>query len=94
MTPNDGEEPKKSAPLTSGDLRYILEANKKSVEIYLEVEKQNEDVLEQLGAMETIQKENAALIKKIENNLFKLMVILGTIGTGTVIAALKIILGH
>ncbi len=94
-TNNDQEDGgKRSAPLTSGDLRYILEANKKSVEIYLEVEKQNEDVLEKLEELITLQKETASSIKGIDRSFFQLKVILGTIGTGTIIGVLKIILGH
>lgn len=45
--------------LTASDLEYILEVNKKAIEINIEVEKQNDQVLENLEKID----------KKIETNI-------------------------
>jgi len=73
------------AKLTSGDLKNILEVNKKSVEIYLEVERQNEDIIKDLTHMKK-------KIDDIDRNLFKLIVILGGLGLGTIFGILQLFL--
>lgn len=93
---NEGEpeQPKRNAPLTSGDLRYILEANKKSVEIYLEVEKQNEEIQNRLESIEELLKSNEHSVKSIDQNFFKLVAVIGTIGVGAALSIVKTLLGH
>lgn len=71
----------KHTRLTSQDLETILEINKKAVEIYVEVENQNEEVLEKLKKLE-----------EIEKSLFKLTIIFGSMGLGTIIALIKLLL--
>jgi len=93
---NDHDE---SKPITSNELGYILEVNKKSVSIYNEVAKQNEDVLQSLDdikektdATEQLAQENktslaniSPKIDSIDKNLLRLVVIFSTIGVGTII---------
>jgi len=87
------ENEERSTPLTTGDLRFILETNKKSIEIYLEVEKQNEEVLKKLESLSEDIDKIVTHEKNIDKNFFKLVVLLGTIGVGTIIAGLKILFG-
>lgn len=128
------EKKNKEEFLTSNDLEYILEVNKKSIEINIEVEKQNEQVislledfqeknkdsdkkLDSLGEnqktilriteenqenlknsqkkIEEIQlfsKEVMEIKKKIEEiekNLFRLVIILGSAGIGTLVTIIQ-----
>ncbi len=130
----DGEE-----VLTSSELKYILEVNKKAIEINIEVEKQNEEVISNLEEVkdfaerveekidnilyeqrehkrltletktiaedskeisEEIQKtgeETNEIIKdtlkkkieEIEKNLFRLIIILGSAGVGTLVTIIQ-----
>ncbi len=130
----DGEE-----VLTSSELKYILEVNKKAIEINIEVEKQNEEVISNLEEVKDFaerveekinsiiyeQKENKRLvletkdlvkdnkeiseeiqktgeetneiikdtlkkkIEDIEKNLFRLIIVLGSAGIGTLITIIQ-----
>lgn len=66
------EEPGTSSVLTSSDLKYILDVNKKAIEIYIEVDKQNEKILETFESFkeiyDTIQEE-LEILKKNETNI-------------------------
>jgi len=73
--------------LSSADLQSILEVNKKAIEIHLEVEKQNEEILELLEHCKT-------KIDEIDKYLFKLVLVLSSIGISTVIGVLQLFLGH
>jgi uncharacterized protein YjcR len=53
--------------LTSSELKYILDVNKKSIEINIEVEKQNEEIIENLEEF----KESANEIEQKISNLIK-----------------------
>lgn len=71
--------------LTSGELQNILEVNKKAIEIHLEVERQNEDIIEILKHCKT-------KIDEVEKNLFKLLIVLGSIGAGGIIGIIQFLL--
>ncbi len=45
-----------SASLTTSDLKYILDVNKKAIEIYIEVDKQNEKILENFDHFKDVSK--------------------------------------
>lgn len=91
MPPNDKKrneyENAEHTKLTSGDLQTILEVNKKSIEIHIEVEKQNEDIIEELAYIRT-------KVDDIDKALFKLIIVLSSIGVGTVIGIIQMIIGH
>lgn len=65
-------------PITSTELEYILEINKKSVSIYNEVAGQNEDIISLLEKID-------AKVEDIKTNVLRLTVFLGAIGVGTII---------
>lgn len=81
---HEDEECKK---FTSSDLQTILEVNYKTTKIHLEVEAQNEKILEELKHCKT-------KIDKIDENLFKLVLIFGSTGIGTILAIIKLFLEH
>lgn len=91
MPPNDKKrneyENAEHTKLTSGDLQTILEVNKKAIEIHLEVEKQNEDIIEELSYIRT-------KVDDIDKALFKLIIVLSSIGVGTVIGIIQMLIGH
>lgn len=76
---------KKDMKLTSAELSQILEVNKKAIEIHLEVAQQNEEMLELL----TYNKDK---ITKIDQAMFKLLVILSGLGMGVIFEFVEIIL--
>lgn len=82
---------KDHATITSGDLQYILEINKKAVEIYIEVVQQNEEIIETQNILKS-------KLEEIDRSIFRITVILTTIGTGTIvgglIALVKFLLAH
>lgn len=71
--------------LTSGDLRNILDINKKAIEIHIEVEKQYEEMLEILQSVKNKTDE-------IDKALFRLLAILGAVGVGTLISIIKLLI--
>jgi len=74
---------------SSHDLQHILEVNKKAIELHIETSQQFEEILEHLDAnTKTMERINAA-ITSVEKNLFKLIVILSTIGGGVIIDILR-----
>lgn len=73
--------------LTPGDLQTILEVNRKSVEIYLETVQQNEEIMEHLLSIKTKTEE-------IDRLLFRLQVVLGSLGIGTIVAIIQAFLSH
>lgn len=91
MPPNDKKrsdyENAEHTKLTSGDLQTILEVNKKAIEIHLEVEKQNEDIIEDLSYIR-------GKVDEIDKALFKLIIVLSSIGVGTIIGIIQLFLGH
>lgn len=91
-------ECKDHATLTSSDLKTILEVNKKSAEIYVEVEQQNEDILKDLSFAKDRLQEIDNKIVEMDKSLFRLIVLLGTLvgslGLGTVIAIIQWLLSH
>jgi hypothetical protein len=91
MPPNDKKrtdyDNAEHTKLTSGDLQNILEVNKKAIEIHLEVEKQNEDIIEDLSYIR-------GKVDEIDKALFKLIIVLSSIGVGTVIGIIQLFLGH
>jgi hypothetical protein len=91
MPPNDKKRSDcgvaEHSKLTSGDLQNILEVNKKAIEIHLEVEKQNEEIIEDLTHIK-------AKVDDIDKALFKLVMILGGLGASTIFGIIELILGH
>lgn len=118
--------------ITSSELEYILEVNKKSIEINIEVAKQNEQTLstldrleEKIDAINDKQKDHMRLdaegfkiieeakdtideikklseetnktlkdaiekkVEEIEKNLFRLVIILGSAGIGTLLTIIQ-----
>jgi hypothetical protein len=73
--------------ITSAELEYILDVNKKAIEIHIEVEKQNEQIL---NVLEKIQKGQ----DRLNGYLFKLLVIFGTIGISTIISVIQMFIHH
>lgn len=73
--------------ITSDDLQNILEVNKRAIEIYVEVEQQQQDLLEHLSYLKI-------KIDEMDRYLFRLQVILGGIGISTIIAIVQVILSH
>lgn len=98
MPPSDKKkndcDTEESARLTSEDLNKILETNKKAIEIYLEVEGQFEKISENLTTVSTELKEYKKKIDDIDKALFKLIIILGSIGVGTIVNIIQIFTGH
>lgn len=105
--------------VTSQELQYIIDVNRKSMSIYNEVAQQNETIISSLDDVTNKQNEidkNIALINqttvensetlkeinikmgKIDENLFRLLVVLTTSGVGiiyTVIESIvKLIMHH
>lgn len=90
--------------ITSGDLDTILDVNRKAIELHTEVSGQNENILEHLEKenekLDTILKvveETNSIKEKIEDidkNIFRLLVILSTIGVGTIIAIIQQFFHH
>lgn len=90
-------------PITSTELGYILEVNKKAIEINVEVAQQHDQVLEQLNAIREDQeqilklseeidkstKENETKIESIEKHLFRLDIILGSAGIGAILTLIQ-----
>lgn len=94
--------------VTATELEYILDVNKKAIEIHLEVERQNEQILETLGKMteqmtEALNREEQARsilkdiqkgLEKLNGALFKLLTILGVVGAGTILSIVQSCIHH
>lgn len=118
MTDKKYPKPQQEDFITSNDLEYILDVNKKSIEINLEVEKQNEQVIAKLDDLIELQQESRLeqqeikleqkniitkmgetnefikiiinkKIEKIEKDLFKLVILLGSMGVGAIITIIQ-----
>ena len=91
-------------PITSGELEYILEVNKKAIEINVEVAQQQEQVLEKLKLIEDgkvqvlkFSEETNEIVKEsieekiesIEKHLFRLNIILGSAGVGAILTLIQ-----
>lgn len=84
---NDELEGEQNTKITTHDLRSMLELNKRAVEIYVEVENQNEDIKKEL---EIIREK----VEEIDKALFKLTIVFGTMGIGTIATLIKLLVGH
>ena len=97
--------------ITSTELDYILEVNRKSIQIHTEVAHQNEEIMDKLDKLiakiENIEKiseeSNKTLVgpeqieQKVENidkNLFRVIILLGSMGIGLIIEIIKILAHH
>lgn len=67
--------------ITSQDLEKILEVNAKAVEINVEVEKQNEEILENLNQFQQFSKEASQKIEKLAYQDERIIIMLQTILT-------------
>lgn len=54
--------------LTTSDLKYILDVNKKAIEIYIEVDKQNEKILDTFEYFKEMAKEINEEVIVVRNN--------------------------
>lgn len=89
MAPSDKKHQEllgEHAKLTSADLHNILEVNKKTIELHMATSHQFDDIIELL-------KYNKEKIDEVDKALFKLILILssigGSIGIGTIIALIQ-----
>lgn len=65
-----------SETITTADLKYILDVNKKAVEIYIEVDKQNEKILETFEYFKEVAediKDKLGALKVSEANMEKML---------------------
>lgn len=97
----------KDINVSLSELKTILDVNTKSIEIYIEVEKQNEEILLKLNSITsdiTKIKENQdkinyvyefvkdtlkTKITDLDKNIFRLVILLGSAGIGTIIAIIR-----
>lgn len=70
------DETENDSALTSSDLKYILDVNKKAIEIYIEVDKQNEKILETFDNFKEIYDNIEEELLSIKNNNLNLNYIL------------------
>jgi len=84
----------KNTDLSASDLLSILEVNRKTVEIHLEVEKQNEQVLSMLKEMKEAAGKMEEKMEELDRGLFRLMVILSSAGAGTLLTLLQQFMHH
>jgi len=95
--------------ITSKELEYILEVNRKAVSIYTEVAQQNESIVSTLDKLETkinniekvvdathqsIKEQIEEKVEKIEKNLFRLLIILSSTGVGMIYTVVQSFLHH
>ncbi len=96
--PSDKKDCREQTILTANDLQIILEVNKKATELYVEVQTQNDEVLKELEEYKTKLALIDTKIVDIDKSLFRLLVILGTIagsvGIGTVITIIQLLIAH
>lgn len=93
----------KSVNITLSEIKSILDVNEKAIEIYIEVQEQNDEILEKLEKIQTSQEDQKEkityihnyvrdiLMKKIsdiDKNIFRLLVILGVGSAGTITTAI------
>lgn len=70
------ESDNKTSVISSADLQYILDVNQKAVEIYVEVEKQNDQILKTLEYFKEVAantEERLDSIKETESNIEELL---------------------
>jgi len=63
--------------ITSSELQYILDVNRKAIEIYAEIGKQYEVIDEKLNTMTT-------KVSEMEKHFFRLLLFLGLFGAGLI----------
>lgn len=95
--------------VTSSELEYILEVNKKAVTIYSEVGHQNEEIIAKLNALATrvekiekstdethksMKSEVESKVKNIDKNLFRLVIILSSTGVGLLFTIIQSLWHH
>jgi tetrahydromethanopterin S-methyltransferase subunit G len=91
---NERKNTKTEDNITASDLEYIIDVNKKAVEIHVEVVKQQEQVL---TALEEIEEKIDSLTEKqseIDKNMFRLVIILSGAGIGTLFSIIQSFLHH
>lgn len=59
---------KDSENITSSDLKYILDVNQKAIEIYIEVEKQNDDIIQILNNLEEKFKDSSEVLELLKDH--------------------------
>ena len=78
--------------LTASDLKYILDVNKKAIEIYIEVDQQNEKIIETFDGLNKTITEIQESIESIDKSLFRLVIVLGSTGIGLIITIISMFL--
>lgn len=59
---------KDSENITSSDLKYILDVNQKAIEIYIEVEKQHEEIIELLNNLDEKFKDSSEVLELLKDH--------------------------
>jgi tetrahydromethanopterin S-methyltransferase subunit G len=98
------EKSNRDNSITSNELEYILEVNKKAVSIYNEVAHQNEDIIAKLDKLTAkidmidknteITNKSMPLIKNIDKSVFRLIIILSSAGIGLIIQIIQTFWHH
>lgn len=85
--------------ITSSDIKYILDVNKKAIEIYLAVEQQNEELQREITENKVKTEESLKELKAIneklialDKSLFRLIVVLSGIGLTTITYILNLLI--
>jgi hypothetical protein len=69
---------KDSENITSSDIKYILDVNQKAIEIYIEVEKQNEEIIEMLNNLDEKFKDNSEVLQLLKEHQQEIKNLLST----------------
>ncbi len=95
--------------ITSNELEYILDVNRKAVSIYNEVAHQNEEIIEKLDKLtvkidaiekhseetnKSIKEEVEEKISSIDKNIFRLIIILSSTGAGIIYTIVQSFFHH
>lgn len=105
--PNDKSS--RDEAITSNELEYILDVNRKAVSIYNEVAHQNEEIIEKLDKLSvrieaiekhseetntSIKEEVEEKIKSIDTNIFRLLIVLSSTGAGLIYTIIQSFFHH
>lgn len=55
--------------ITATELKYVIEVNKKAIELYVEVEKQNEEILRELEELKERKYNDSDSLEKIHDDI-------------------------
>lgn len=92
MTDKKIKSDSETSVFTSSDLKYILEVNQKAIEIYVEVEKQNDQILKTLEYFKEVStkvEEDLKSIKDLDSKVEELLIDDNAHDHGVIIDLLK-----